>query len=79
LAQDLNDIKARDFTSLINEATKTHSVYDGLSRLIEFYVVHAEAIHGQACVRTRYEYVGATNLVENSVDELSTWDSAWDI
>ena len=79
MAQDLNDIKARDHISLIHEATKTHSVYDGLSRLIEFYVANADAQHGQTCLRTRYEYVTTTNLVENSIDELSTWDSAWDI
>lgn len=64
---------------LIQEGTKTHSVYDGSSRLTDFYVAAVDAEDGDPCLRTRYTYSGATNLVENSKDELATWDSTWDI
>lgn len=63
----------------LQEAVKTHSVYDGSSRLTDFYVAPSQTQHGETCLRTRYTYVGATNLVENSVDQESTWNSAWDI
>lgn len=64
---------------LIREGVKTHSAYDGSSRLTEFYVAPVAAQAGDPCLCTRYSYVGASNLVENSKDEKATWDASWDI
>lgn len=72
--------RATDFVKgLIQEGTKTHSVYDVSSRLTDFYVAPVDAQDGDSCLRTTYTYVGATNLVENSKDVISAWDSSWDI
>ena len=62
----------------MNEAVKTFSVYDGQSRLTDFYVAPARAQHGDQCLRTTYSYLNTSNLVEKSRDVLATWDSSWD-
>ena len=74
------DSKPRDLiSSHYIEALKTHSVYDASNRLVSFYVADTDAEHGTRCQLTRYTYDGATTRVVGTKEELSNWDSAWDI
>lgn len=73
--------KATDFIKPhLKEAIKTHAVYDGNDRLIEFYEAVVDAIDGAPCLLTEYTYITPTSgLVENSKESISAWDAAWDI
>ena len=72
--------KATDLVpSQLNEAIKTWSVYDGSNRLVSFYTADTDAVNGQTCLLTRYTYDGATSRILGSKEELSTWNSAWNI
>jgi hypothetical protein len=72
--------RASDFVSAhLQEAIKTHSVYDGSNRLIQFYAAIEQAKHGEQCALTNYTYDGASARVVGTKETLSTWDSAWDI
>jgi hypothetical protein len=61
-----------------NELSKTHFVYDGSNRLTDQYDAPTDAAHGAKCILTRYQYVGATAVISDIVEESALWDSAWD-
>lgn len=65
--------------SLKNEIVKVFRVYDGGDRLIEQYEAVANATDGSPCLRTDYEYVGATTRVEKMKESLGVWLAAYDI
>ena len=65
--------------SQLAEAVKSHSVYDISNRLSEFYVAMTDAAHGTSCLKTTYTYDGATSRIVGTKEQLSTWNSAWDI
>ena len=65
--------------SHLNEAVKQYIVYDGTGRMIETYTALTNAIHGAVAEKTTYGYSGATTRVIKMKEEVSTWDSAWDI
>lgn len=65
--------------ALGKEVIKLHRVYDGSGRLTENYETFANTIHGGVALKTTYTYDGATERVIGMKEELSTWDSAWDI
>jgi len=72
--------RASDFvTAHMHEAIKSHSVYDGSSRLISFYVAIEQASNGETCALTTYTYDGASSRIVGMKETLSTWNSAWDI
>lgn len=66
-------------SSLGKEIMKVHRVYDGSNRLSENYETYANTVHGGPALKTTYTYDGATERVVGMKEELSTWDSAWDI
>lgn len=75
-----NFAQATDFIgSHLGEAIKSHSVYDISNRLTDFYTALTDAIPGTSCMRTRYTYDGITSRIIGTKEELSTWDSSWDI
>jgi hypothetical protein len=74
------DTTATDFVKpQFSEAIKTHSVYDGSERLIEFYTAMANTGNGGKCILTKYTYIGVSTRVENTSEVEGTWDSTWDI
>lgn len=77
MAQDSNADEL--LKTLGREIIKVHRVYDGSDRLTENYEALANTIDNGPALKTTYTYVGATTNVENMKEELSTWDSAWDI
>jgi len=62
-----------------NETVKQFLVYDINGRMTDIYEAHSGAEHGTPCLRTRYQYDGATNRVLKRLEVLSTWDSTWDM
>jgi hypothetical protein len=72
-------VKASDFVSShAKEGVKQHIVYDGSNRMTHVYVALATAEDGDRCMLTRYQYSGVTTLITGSVEEVSTWQGAWD-
>lgn len=72
-----NDGQAKIKTSSF-EYIKTHAVLDGTNRITEFYEVKVDAIDGDPCIRTRYQYFAATSNVTGTIEEDAVWDSTWD-
>lgn len=74
------DTKADELlVTLGREAMKIHREYDGADRLQYSYEALANAIHGGPAIKTTYTYDGASERVVGMKEEISTWDSAWDI
>lgn len=77
MAQDTN---ADEFLEALGkEVMKVHRVYDGSDRVSEHYETFANTIHGGPALKTTYTYDGVSERVIGMKEELSTWDSSWDI
>ena len=63
-------------TTLNREMIKSYYVWTG-DNITEAYQASASAAHGDACVKTSYSYDG--DKVLKMKEELTTWDSSWDI
>lgn len=63
----------------LEQGVKTYSEYDGSSRLIGFYEAPADAVDGTNCLKTVYEYVGASNRVLKTKESIAQWDASYDI
>ncbi len=61
------------------EYIKQYFEYDGSARMVTVYEARANAADGEPCLKTTYEYVGATTRVEKMVEEEAEWDETWDI
>lgn len=65
--------------TLGREAMKVHREYDGSDRLEFQWETVANAVDGAPALKTTYTYDGASERVVGMKEELSTWDSSWDI
>jgi hypothetical protein len=63
----------------LHELTKSYAVYDISSRISELYEARTNAGHGDPCIKTTLTYVGLTLRVLKRKEEISTWDSSYDI
>lgn len=61
------------------ELIKSYIVYDGSSRMEIVYEAPSEAVNGAPCLKTQYEYDGATTRITKMKESVVTWDSSWDI
>lgn len=62
-----------------DELLKQFFVYDGSNRVTDIYEAHADANHGQPCLRTRYTYDGTSNRVLKMKEVDATWDSSYEL
>ena len=63
----------------LNEAVKQYLVYDAFYRMIEIYVAPVDAVNTDPCLKTTYEYSGASVRIVKSKESIAAWDSTWDI
>jgi hypothetical protein len=63
----------------LHETVKQYITYDINGRTTNIYEAHSGAVNGQPCLRTRYTYDGASNRIVKRLEEISTWDSSWDM
>ncbi len=61
------------------ELTKSHTVYDGNSRVTEVYTGPTAMANGAPCTLTSYQYSTPTGpLISGMKETMSVWDSSWD-
>ena len=69
-----------EIQTMYTEFTKNYLVYEAVSyRLLTIYEAQTETRHGQPCMKTEYEYDGASTRILKSKESSAVWDSAWDI
>lgn len=61
------------------EQIKQYFEYDGSLHMSTVYEAATDAAHGNPCLKTEYEYDGATTRITKMKESESTWDSSWDI
>jgi hypothetical protein len=61
------------------EAIKVHYEYDGLGRLEYIYTANHYSLDGAPCMGTKYQYVGATTVIDGWKEFQAVWLAAWDI
>lgn len=80
MAAGVPDTPADEFlNALEREVIKVHREYDGSNRLQYSYETLANTVDGGPALKSTYTYDGASERVVAMKEELSTWDSAWDI
>ena len=66
--------------TLEEEITKEYTVFDGSGRVSEFYQAQSDAENGDPCLKTTYSYHATyTTQVFKRKEEMSSWNSSWDI
>lgn len=65
--------------TMFQELIKEYATYDGSNRLSSLYQARANAENGDPCLRTQYEYSGATTRIVKRKESRAIWDSSWDI
>lgn len=60
------------------EAVKDYLEYDGSDRLTKHHTALVDAVTGDACLVTEYQYVGVKVIVQARKEYLGVWDSTWD-
>lgn len=58
---------------------KMYIEYDGSNRAQYVYEAPVGTVDGGPCIKTTYEYVGATTKVQKMKEEDDVWDATWDI
>ena len=61
------------------EYIKQYFEYDGSGRMTTVYEARANAADGAICLKTTYEYDGATTRIAKMAEEEAEWDADWDI
>ena len=79
MAIDQNLDRTSELKKHAHELVKQYLVYDGANRVTDVYTARTDAVNGEVCEHTQYTYVGATPLVEKRKENISTWNSSWDI
>ena len=79
MTDTLYDSKTDLLLAHMHELTKTYIAFDGFNRMVTVYTAHTEAAHGANCIKTQYEYDGATTRIKKRKESKTTWDAAWDI
>lgn len=75
-----NDNGSPTIETMYSEFAKNYLVYEAVTfRLLTIYEAPTHALHGQPCMRTDYEYDGASTRILKSKESSAVWDSAWDI
>lgn len=55
---------------------KSYTTYDATSRMEYIYEAPADAVNGQACLRTQYVYDALTTNIVKMKETTSTWVTA---
>lgn len=81
VTKDNDDVRSRTeiITSLQNEQTKQHVVFDGDGRAKFLFEATATAIEGSPCLCTEYIYLATPGTTVRSRQErVYKWKAAWD-
>lgn len=63
----------------LHEPRKCFLVYDINGRCTDIYEARSNAVAGDPCMHTQYEYDGSSARVLKSKETEADWDAAWDI
>jgi hypothetical protein len=71
--------KGRHLTTGANEYIKSYIEYDGSARMVAVYEARANAADGDPCLKTEYQYDGATTRIQKMHESEDEWDATWDV
>lgn len=63
--------------TLLNELTKSFIEYDGQGRMFKVYQARTDAVDGEDCLVTIYNYVSPSSTqIKNFKEDIAQWDAA---